>query len=590
MKTGGNPDFRIPALRHFQFLQMCELDDRCFGSIYYKPRRIGWTEDILGYAYEFVTRYRNFACGLQHVNENDCIKNYDRIIRGNNGMPFFFRPINTGSTNPKDGLFFDIPSERITKKMLEESKGVLNDVVNGLGSSIRYAASVTGAYDGDFLGFYYLDEVFKIFQHRLNVRDQWKIIKPCLSRHNDRVIIGKAAFTSTIEEMEDGATVELAQEFWDDSDMNVRDENGRTTSGLYRLFSSYLWAGECDEYGFPKNEETKAFRDAAIKDAKKKKRFDILLSIYRKQPASIDEALSSPPTDCILHPELCEERLYQIRNGVGRDGKTTNRNGEPITPKAVYGNLEWSQGLGSNVVWHPDPNGKWCISQMPTRPNVKNFLKNKYYPGNVAYYRMGCDPYDSATLQGEGSDGAFTVKRLFDPLVETDLFMNKKGEIENVEDMITDQYICDYQHRHANPYDFYEDVLKTMMFYGTLVFPERDKPGLVTWLVDKGFGHWLQHKPRSLWAASQRKTEIGAKASEAIISQYVTFLKSYIPKRIWCCHHPRIIKDWKFFTVKRRTKFDLAVSTGFTELASVDAQINREKKNKWGNSLYQYAS
>ncbi len=594
--TGGRPDFRISALQFHRFWQFCELDPNCFGFAVWKPRRIGDTENTLCIGWEYITRYRNFPMGMQHTKEDDVFKSYMRVVKGNNGMPFYFKPVHKGSTEPTNGLYFEIPSERISRKSVQDKESSVYE--QGLGSSVTYASSTTGAYDGDFLGFYYLDEVFKQKIHRLHPMDQLRIIRPCLAYFNDDQIIGKAILTSTVEHIEsknpnaaDANTLQVANDLWKDCDPNVRDENGRTVSGLYRLFRDYKMAAKPDEWGFPQHEKATVKRNNKIKFFQEHQKFDELLSLQRKQPASIEEALAAASHDCILYPELCEMRLYQINNGLSRYGKEFDKAGRKIKRRDVYGELVWKNGIWfGEVEWIPNNNGKWCFSQLPTHVNSKVYINGKAYPGNTRLYGMGIDPYDSATIQGKGSDGAFVVKRRLDLYAEEGLEFDENGEVVNPEDMITDQIICDYKYRQRDPYDYYDDVLKTMVFCGCLGFVERDKPGFMTWMINKGLTHWLQNKPKHFWTSRQRKGEIGSKATQEIISQYVDLLKAMIPRRIWCCHHPRVINDWKFFSVDKRTQFDLAVASGFAEMATINDHFSKEEVevvSGWENELYE---
>ena len=158
----------------------------------------------------------------------------------------------------------------------------------------------------------------------------------------------------------------------------------------------------------------------------------------------------------------------------------------------------------------------------------------------------------------------------------------------NVEDMMTNQIVCDYTGREENPYDFYDHVYRTCVYFGVAVYPEMTKPGLETWMSAKGLDYYVQVRAEKTIAASSRKKRSDIKGGDATpksIAQYVDLLKLHIYSYIWCCRHPRVINNWKRFTVKDRTKFDLSVASGWTEIAEMEDRFvekqEEEAENRW---------
>lgn len=608
-KTGGPPDFRYEALQLFQFwYQYIERSPTVFGMYDMKPRRIGDTEKILFIVWERTTRFKNVSAGMQSFTDIEAAKNFSRLAKGNRNLPFFFKPNWSGSD--KECLAFMAPNEVMSLKKLKEKAGEISMTSldsQFLGSYIDFEATVEGKYDGDQLFTYFLDEIFKIPVKMMDARKQWDNMRRVLSLNNEMFIWGKSALCSTVEEKSKGAnrgeyaedsTVEMAEYFWNNSDPNDLDENGRTATGLVRLFRSYELNAPIDEFGMPKIDETRRFRDAKIRALQKKGDFAGILDIKRKEPGSPEDALSQTSDKCPLHPELCMLRLEQIRQGLDRYGNQIKN----YRPKVRIGDLVWENGVpGTKVRFIETLRGKWHISQMPIKDNhiTKRYIRTPSYTGdtfwglNGAYYVMGADPFDAREVVGRGSDGAFAVKRkLFLPHEEVDIMFDESGLMPmNVEDMTTNTYICDYKFRPKNPYDFYDDVVKTCWFYGVPVFPEMDKPGLHQWMVQNGYFGLVMFEPQSLVSmGARRKSRQGTKASDNIISAYVDRLKAYVHDYIWNNHHPRIIEQWSRFVPAKRTKYDLAVATGFTELADDDLmkQEETESVGNWENSPYEY--
>ena len=150
------------------------------------------------------------------------------------------------------------------------------------------------------------------------------------------------------------------------------------------------------------------------------------------QPGNIEDALNEGDENCVLHPEMCKERIRQIESNVDRHWNSVDKDGNQVTPKAIPGNLVWKNGLfGGDVEFVPQSNGRWHISQQPIRPNYKTITSKGVMPGNMDIYRMGCDPYDSDETLEKGSDGAFIVKRRKNLSEEKGLVFDDNGNILN---------------------------------------------------------------------------------------------------------------------------------------------------------------
>jgi hypothetical protein len=75
-----------------------------------------------------------------------------KVVPVYNSYPFFFKPIQDGTTNPRMELAFREPSKRITKKNKVSSRGdALNTIIN-------WKNTVNNAYDGEKVHRLYLDE------------------------------------------------------------------------------------------------------------------------------------------------------------------------------------------------------------------------------------------------------------------------------------------------------------------------------------------------------------------------------------------------------------------------------------------------
>jgi len=581
---GGVPDFRYTQLEWWWFWWFCERDPNSYGMINYKARRDGVTEMALCATWDRSTKWVGNQNLIIHIDKAGAIDNFSRFMNANVRMPWFYRPENTGSVMSKKGkINFEKEQGRASKVFNSdnEEEDFYYEADFGLGSSVGVLAAVTGAGDGRRYFTYYSDEIFKAKNSKFDITKQWNIVKPTMEAENGMKIIGKSLKTSTVEEMEVGVTIDIARSFWKDSDPNNRMRSGRTVSGLYRYFRPYWKLAKTDEWGFPMKQQAEDFRNAEIADLMKLGKQDEVMNIWRKRPATIEEALAVSSQKCILYPGKCAVRLKQLEEGVDAAGE--------FRPRGEMGNLSWKDGIFmGEVEWTPNANGLWCISQHPTNANstIAHHAASgpfKILPGNMGEFRMGLDPYDSTSIIGEGSDGAFSVFRRFNAQAEGYplLYDEKNQFIINPERMKTNQFVCDYCARPDNPYVFYEHALLTMRYFGCQAFPERNKDAFYTWVSAKELEHWIQVQPSQLRSNPREKNvPRGAMSSDTIIERYVSQLQMFIFHYINSCHHPRIITQWKEFEVEKRTKFDLAVASGFTMLANLDDRYSPSEKSE----------
>jgi len=585
---GERPKFRLEALEFFWFWYLyVEKTPSVTGCICIKCRRIGDSEKVLCIMYERTTRYFNYPGGMQSYTDEEAKKAYERIVRSHKKMPFFFKPKHSGTMSEE--LKFHRPSEAVTVKKLKEARGEVIENSDGefLDSSISYRATVNLAFDGQILGTYVMDECAKIPHYKMDIRLQYDNIRRVLTLNNGMTVFGKALLLSTVEEKStndpDNSTVEMAEKLWDDSDPNDLNGNGQTKTGLVRIFRGFEKNAQIDDFGMPKVEEARKYRQNQIDTLLKDKNYTELLSLYRKEPETVQEAFSKSTTNCPLHPEMCQTRLNEIKLG-------TNHVGEKVDNEVIIGNLQWKGGKpGTEVEFVRSKDGRWHFSQFPFRENSVSKRGRKYLPLNQPFYRMGCDPFDTEEVVNKGSDGAFTVKRkLYMPHEDSGkLTLNELGEVENVWDMKTNQYVCAYKFRHKDPEDFYKDFIMTAWYFGTAGYVELDKPGLTQW-VRKNYPGFLQLEPEDIINSivTRNNRREGSKTTNALVGTYVGLLSSHISKYIWAEKIPLIITQWMYFETKKRTKFDVAVSTGWTEIADMDEVREKEEKKTWGEGAF----
>lgn len=581
---GKKPDFKYIQCLLFLFWEMVIRNKNLYGMFLVKPRRIGGTEITISWLYADVLRYRNMVCGMQSKNEDSVFKNYRRILNAHKNMIWFMKPINQGSTGNKDGLFLRYPEEQQTAKKLKDA------AENGdkessyedpeINSDLTYQPSVATAYDGERLDRYILNEFGKM--EKMSAVDCWDKVKACHHIDNGETITGKAVFESTIEEMNDDQISELV-DMWNDSNMDNLDENGRTISGLIRLFISATDAAKEDEWGFPKSEETLAFLEkqfAALKAAGKSKE---LASLKRKVPLVIEDALTPSGDQCSFNKENLQEALSDIDFPIkGKD------------KPAIRGNLMWENGnFNGRVIFEPNPEGRWLFSML-AGPNTYQDNKVGYIgpdrvPGNINKIRIGIDPYDhKEVVDNRKSKGGAVGGIMYDDLKDGAKVGEDGKPIDLGLDWETHQPIFTYYFRQPDPQDFFEDMLMSAVYCGAPVLFENNKQSIRNHFVNRGYKAFIMTRPEGTMTAEQRKGAItdGIPASENTIQQYYDAIDTYVSRNARSIKLRDLIVDLLGMNRKNHGKHDLGVAFGWLLIAMTKKypmlkESSEEEKEEW---------
>jgi len=554
----GYPDYLSFQRDIFLHMAACEADPRCMGQLYTKCRRSGYTNICSSVLLDEATQIKDKLLGIQSKTGKDAQENIfmKKVVQMFRHYPFFFKPIQDGTTNPRMELAFREPSKRITKNNKTSQKGeALNTVIN-------WKNTTNNAYDGEKLHMLYLDEAGK-WEKPTDIREAWRIERTCLIV--GRKIIGKALVGSTVNPMDKGGS--QFKQLWDDSDVSKRNANGRTVSGLYRIFIPALYAleGFFDKYGNPivdieepvegmdgeimqfgARQFLKNERDAMKHDARELNEF------IRQFPFTADEAFR----------DSVEGSLFNI----GKIYEQIEHNDNMYPSPVVRGNFAWKGGVeDSTVVFNPSANGRWRITWMPdvSDRSVVVEERGRKVPPNGHIGCGGVDSYDiDATVDAtRGSKGA--------------CHMYNKFNIDGASNM----FVAEYASRPPLAKIFYEDVLMAAVFYGYPLLIENNKYGIVRYFESRGYDGYVMDRPEHLrnnTSSSNVKTKGIPSNSQDVIHAHAQAIEDYIHNHVGLdesgnmgnMYFNRTLEDWIGFKIDNRTKYDLTISAGLALLAA----------------------
>ncbi len=564
-------DIGYPSYLAFQreiFLHMaaCEADPRCFGQLYTKCRRSGYTNICSAVLVDEASQVKEKLLGIQSKTGKDAQENIfmKKVVAIFRSYPFFFKPIQDGTTNPRMELAFREPSKRITKNNKTSNRGdALNTVIN-------WKNTTNNAYDGEKLHMLYLDEAGK-WEKPADIREAWRIERTCLIV--GKKIVGKALVGSTVNPMDKGG--EEYRGLWKDSDPDERNNNGRTRSGLYRIFIPAYDAleGFFDKYGNavvddpPENVHIHGIDDSII-DQGSRKYLKNERHSFKDDPSELNEIIRQFPfTEDEAFRDSIEGSLFNI----GKIYQQIEHNDNLYPNPVVQGNFVW-RTKDEEVVFSPDPNGRFRVAWLPPDHlrNKKADERGKRVAPNAHIGVGGVDSYDlDATVDGRGSKGALHLYNKFNMDVPPNMF------------------VVEYASRPDLASIFYEDVLMCAFFYGYPILIENNKYGIARYFESRGYDGYLMDRPNHLKnnsSSSNVRTKGIPSNSQDVIQAHAHAIEAYIHDHVGINPEDgemgkmlfnRTLEDWIGYKIDKRTKFDLTISSGLALLAA-----QKEKKEK----------
>lgn len=570
----GYPDFRIPDMELFYFLQYCIEDPYCLGINELTLRRDGKTARAGCFLYEHISRTSNVYGGIQSKTDADGKKVFLKsVVLPWENLPDFFRPVyDYNSTQKKEIRFFE-PGVK-GKQSLERLKRPRQQ----LQSIIDYKSSGIYAYDGEKLSRMIVDETGKT--EEVNVWERHDVLMPCFEEWG-KGIIGKMYNTTTVEDMEvigDGY-----KKLRDNSRIDNRDQNGRTISGLYNYFKPAFRGYMYNLYGYAMEEEGKRYYLAALESRKHDAR--MYSSYKRKHPFTEEDAFMVDGDKCEFNAMILNERLSELN----------------VSPHLVSrGDFIWKDGIepdgeneGKVVFVHNKTSGRFKVAWLPEEDSHTNLVRRgrvvkgipQYYPLNDQKFAMATDPIDhGVTVDGRRSNAATYVFRKFDLLVDDP----EAVDSENRLDWQTHNFVVQYIHRPNEPTQYYDAMIRLCYFFGCQLLAENQKRGIITHFQQKGFGAFIMNRPKETFTAKNNTQDTpGIPSSKPMIQQYTGKLQTYVEYHGHRIPFKELVIDLLQFDPNKPTKHDATVAAGFTIIAS-EKQTVKPIETTGGMSYVQY--
>jgi hypothetical protein len=525
----GYPKFRIPDLEKFYFMDYCIQDPLCMGMLEVTKRRFGKSFVAGLFVTEYITRTKMTNGGIQSKTGSDAKKFFAKtVVNPFRRLPKFFRPEYDMSlgVNPKTEMRFQ--KTNVRGKKAEESVDK-----DELGSIIDHQSADTVAYDGQKLHRYVADECGKTTE--VNVYDRHEVVRYCLLDDEGK-IIGKALYTTTVEKLttEKDGVQDAFKLLWEESNQDKRQDNGTTSSGLYRFFMSAKRTRNFDDFGFPDQDKT---LDQILADRETVKNNPRALSArVRKEPLTIDEAFSTDSDKCIFNVMNIGSREQYLKEN-------------PVIKRHIIFYRDLDQTVRWRNITDKEEDFHWVITQFPTpgEENKHTFDVKTRKPGRVHDGAIAIDGYSNSQGGKYGSKASAWIGRRYDLL--------------NPEH--TGKAIGHLYGRPSIKEILHEQVLLAAEFYGYQAWYEHNSDDYLSYFRDRGRVGYLGSYPLSTIDPSKRETadrHKGFPTTPFSLTKQTDVGIMYFESHIDSIDFENLLEDAKKFDPNNRTDYDITVS------------------------------
>lgn len=475
----------------FYFRDLVRKDQNCYGAAILKCRRCGFTTEELEEAIYTIMEDENASVSLQSNELKKCTRTLLLpIIDAYVSRPKWMR------------ARFYAPNGKKPRGALELTSNKFDDDAEVqdffLGGTVLPYPTVASAVDGTKKRLVVMDEAFKWID--TSTQETLDINKKCVVEYG---IKGKVHVLSTMGDSDDVVTaVKEGCKIIYDSNPNVRDQNGRTTSGLYEWFVSAIHSADVPEehrdpaytkFGDINKDKAEAYIRGEVNKypANSKQRvFEM-----RRLPLEKKHGLMAA-TDKTYFPVIRMQDRLDYLNSLPADQKPYVRGN--LTPPNARGRVDFE----------PSETGVWLIAIHPYFSAERNIdtrnrfriIGKKYHPpinpeGCIGYDTIKFKTKNTTSNPNKLSQACLVVKKKFD-------YFNSG---------IFNEYCAIMLDRPENPKDAHFEGIKACLYWGYPINIERNAGDADEVFEDNNAGAFLLKDKNGIYGfyTNQKTTENG---------------------------------------------------------------------------------
>lgn len=522
----------------------------------------------------------------------------DHFLYAYNGLPLALKP-DFKSRSEADGII--VFGKRYNSKASKRS--TTDDELN---TTVMCVATAMNAFDVDVFTDIWYDENPK---YKQNFGEIYRSNIGGTSIQD--FAVGKQWLTSYTPE-QSGPSFTEAKKIFQDSELSTITEfsEGKTKSGLIcvHIPAFKSWASSFNKYGKCNEVEAKikitnileALRDRPNEFLKMTRQY----ANTKRNAWSVGDASSVFDPIRLTELEMDLEELqraeqtfewghFEWENKIWEVGKKDRR------PKGIFGPVKWVPI--SDEDYRKGKEDKVRLYHKPYPQDVNQAILfgrdayNNLLPPTRFNFCGGIDPADWKDATNMDVVSNVTIDTI---AVHNTARNTAAGKI------VTKIQYAEYMARPDNPNEWYEDIVKQILYFGQLTIIEANNGATATKLEEEGLGHYMLFKNQAgvicHYKANHKNlpVEMGGKLKHIsnqkagnvdIIADIILYIKSYLQRGNKdfgdidygaLIRSERFIKQAKEFDAKETKRFDLVMAKGYALmcLENYDALLHQYKE------------
>jgi hypothetical protein len=485
-------------------------DRKCMGGFFSKAKKTGVTQFFASYYINKSTMTKDQFMGMVSYDFDTATvpTNMGYYYHGLDNYPNIFKPM--VALRSKDRIEFGINNSGTTGHVKAALRKILEQ--RPLNTTVYAATTKIRCFDAPVMNDMWFDELAK-YPKGVPVDQVWDQNKEAIKIQD--IINGKAWVTFYPPE-NDTENFFHARKLYFDSKIKTRNQiTGLTRSGLkcFHIPAINSYTSCFDQYGECDVKKATQINQAEEDAVKHNKRS---LQAHNRQYGK-------------------DERAAWGSGGVGstfdniRLGQRDAELQEMMASKRLFndGRLVWSNPLWEVGRKDKRPRGEFTyVKFMPlTKEEIEGGMEGRIRD----YYQLPPNYYNLPLAQGRDEQGNLLPPPVFltcggtDPTdfaAESEVIQGSKNGgftllLPNVHEIgqyglrTAKKIVSEYFDRPDNPEEFYQDVVKEIIYYGKLVIIEANKAWVATRLIAEGLGHYMivkdEHGAWVRWSPSMYK-------------------------------------------------------------------------------------
>jgi hypothetical protein len=485
--------------RDFLYVVMHAINDpNILGVFCAKPKKTGITQVMAGVYLNRSSITRMAQMGIMSKGDDASKVNMVLFLHGFKGLPQIFKPVIRDLAPGKGYIWFgekDVKDSR-TKAGQERLFALLD--AEPLDTRVFAAPTKEAAFDAPKMYFIWFDELPK-YDTENKVQPEQVFIRNQETVKVQTRITGKCFITSYPPE-KDTPGFKQARKIWYQSKLSTIKVDSilpRTASGLICFYISALNShrdafnkyGKCDmaKARMLNKEE----RDKVKFD---KKQYQAKLRQYNENEKECWGSAGAGSTfdnvrlgelEFDLKADLDVARPY-IEGRLDWENSLWEAGAKDRRPRKVFGPIKFVKLTDDEII--AGETARLRINKSPAASEICAALRmgrdkwGNLLPLPMFNYYGGADPteYASGAEVNEGSKNASFTMNFKDP------------EVDRQFNRIASGIICStYFYRPDNPEEFYQDLVKEILFFGKRIIVEANKAWVATRLIEDGLGYYM---------------------------------------------------------------------------------------------------